>query len=221
MATIYNIDINQSGTNAEITAFLRLDQPGEVANSAIFKARDMYGPAADSISANNPDYAGQTRDQILDQVGFSLTGDTTNGLNLVDNGWNVPYNQSTGNIDMSNIGGIPELSFDVWEYTNSPTATRSDTAGLLADFGDMLDFNNNGLLDGNEVLAHNGQTVQDAYVAVKDFDNSYSADGQAVTVVPEPSSVLMGAALLGAMAMKRGSRAARGLAGKVQDAFRK
>jgi len=76
------------------------------------------------------------------------------------------------------------------------------------------------LSDAQVVL---GDTRPDAYTALTTTGFDIDAPGQNydITVVPEPSGLLMGAALLGAMAMKRGGRAARGLAGKFQDTFKR
>jgi hypothetical protein len=115
----------------------------------------------------------------------------TAGDAQVYNGWNRTVN-ADGSIDLSHIGGIPDVSYTLWRdslnFPNQNTMALTIQIPLVQLELDG-DSGYNPLSDARIELGSG--TLPGAFVGTHDSLNSYSASGTLYAVIPEPSSVYL------------------------------
>ena len=187
-----NSSIFQAGNNVNLTSTVidytfKNNAVDAQFNNATLDLNAVLGSVVEKIVAHNPSYT--TGSAVYNDMSFSISpaGD-------VYDGWSSSINTTTGLLSLTNNGG---RGYHEWSYPRTMIGTLN--------LGNMLDFNSNGVIDPDEVLAFSG-IANNAFIGY-DGAIGFQANVDKITVIPEPSSALIGG--LGALALLRRRREPR------------
>ncbi|MCH7227539.1 PEP-CTERM sorting domain-containing protein [Haloferula sp. A504] len=174
----------QSAGSTNIDTYIT-NNDNAIYNSATFDLVGTYGNLLQAIKDNNPTYAGLGLNDIASNIGTTIRSNPTGEVN---NGWTSAYDIATGKVTLAHINGIPGLSYDQW---NSAVA-NNDMMALTFNFGNMLDFNDNGVTDFTELLQPTGTTYTNGFRGIEG-GLQYGGDTPMFELanIPEPSSALL------------------------------
>jgi hypothetical protein len=157
-------------------------------------------PSNQGIRDNNPAYSTLGLNDIGALVGVTIRSNPTGEVNL---GWSSAYDIATGKVNLNNNGITPGSTYDVWN-SNDP---NNDMMALTFNFGNMFDFNGNGIIDANEALYQNG-SLTNGFRGYLDSNLGGPSIGSSTPMyqfaIPEPSTTgLLGLGLAGALLYRR------------------
>lgn len=89
-------------------------------------------------------------------------------------GWTTSYSQTTGLISLENNGIFPDVTYDVWRATAQKS--NQDMMAVTLNFGDLLDFNQNGQTDPEEELVRLGVDLEIGFEGYMNVLNSFWSD---------------------------------------------
>ena len=180
VTTNINQDLGQSSQASATRYFTNNDNA--IFSTATDDFNGSFGEVLDAISVNNPDYLGFSRSDVASGVTIAVRSPPTGEVSF---GWNGTYNSGIGTIDFTHNLGDAGFDYDQWNSADP----NNNMMAITYNFGDMLDFNSNGITDANELLIQDG-TLTNGFSGQEGIF-TYNGDTQKFTAVPEPSSALM------------------------------
>ena len=183
-AAVTQFDAFETSNDIALALEMLNDDPGAVYNEATLQG--IYEPLAQELynfGINASVYA--SPEELMQAWSSSITSGGT-----IDNGWNAT---GTDPVSFTNIGGIPDITFDQWNAGDEMAYGKQVPFAQLTASGDAADWGQPGHTYATIEL---GDVVEEAFVgqSASGF-STWSADGQAyqLNIVPAPAS----AALLG------------------------
>jgi len=188
-----NVTINLNAVN---------DDTGAIYNSAELNVFKELAEGLYALPANQTNYG-----SMLDLMNDWSFGISNNAPGNVHNGWNF-QKQNDGSISIGNIGGVPDLSYDLW---NSTSGSNTQAYTLIIP-GSQLDFTGVAGFDPTKAgIVRSSELSSDMFVGFEGgaANISHSADGHFYQVqIPEPSAygALFALAAAGAALYRRRQR---------------
>jgi hypothetical protein len=172
---------------------------GTIFNSASVNFADQYDEILQWIYTNTS--YGTITDLVNDnKLSFGI--DPGSAEELVNMGWEVNLNPSTGYLNFTNNGLDPDIDYDVFRTTADG---NPNTLKYTVNFGNIFDYNES-TMSWYGITGTPNQS-QDAWEGVVDAFNSVYADMpryQMGGIVPEPSkTVLLGIAALALLSRRQ------------------
>ena len=142
-------------TDSEMYFYLKNNDYGVTYDRGELKFDELLDGVAQAVKDNNPAYSTNTLDEIKAEWNYMVA------QGEVESGWSA--NLNNGIVDLTHMDGRPGTDYSVWK--NSTDDPNHDTLNFWVDFGDQLDFNNNGLFDpDSEQLAQIDAVVHFAFI---------------------------------------------------------
>lgn len=175
---LVTVEFGQAGGNSGATFFFQNTDSGVIYDEGQFKFGDVLGGVAQAVKGRNPSYSTNTLESIVSEWNVSISSDSGE----VYSGWNPSLN--SGVLDLTHGPGWEDFDYDGWH--NATDNPNQDEMAVSVNFGDQLDFNNNGQFDpASEALLETTNIVQDAFTGVDGGGSGYTTDANAIGVIPE------------------------------------